>query len=1261
MAIFTGTSAHEVITTSTVSPTVIRSGGNRPSGADDVINGGGGNDTIGAGGGNDTVRGGEGFDRVALGGGDDLYNWRTSERSDTVDGGAGSDTLDMTNAAAAERISLTANGTRLTLARDAGAVALDLNLIETIRIHTLGGADAIAVGDLGGTGLVTADIDLAATANGADGDGAADTVTANGTAAADALSVAMMGGIVTVNGLPVSIEVHGFDTLLDRLVLEAGEGADAIDTSAIPAGTVLLELNGGAGDDVFAGGESGETVRGGDGADTALLGGGADLFVWNPGDDSDIVEGQGGLDTLDFSGSNASEAVVVGANGSRVSLSRDIAAIVMDLNEVETLRLHLLGGSDFVTVNDLTGTGAQLVDIDLGPDGAIDTVNAVATANADVIALSAADGVLTMTGLAADIAVRNAEFAFDRFVLNAGADSDVVNLSAVPDGIMPFTIVGGLGDDFIFGSGGDDTVVGGDGADTALLGGGADTFVWNPGDDNDTVEGQGGGDLLDFNGANVSEVIALSPNGGRTFFFRDIANVIMDLNDVETVRYHAFGGSDRITVNDLSGTDVTSVDILLESALNSGIDDAQEDVVTVNGTAGSDAIAVQSDGSSATVSGLAAAIDIHSLSAGLDRLIVNGAGGADSIDARDVASEALRLMIDGGADNDTIRGGVGSDTLLGGDGNDSVSGRAGLDTIFLGANDDTAGWNVGDGSDIVEGQDGTDTMEVFGNRTHEAIVVSANGARVLVSRIGEALDLAGIESIRIHALAGEDQVTVGDLTGTGVGLVDILLEGAAGAGTGDGRADTVTAHATQAADTIAVSRIGTGYFVSGSFASTILVEQGESGDSLIVSALAGDDSLDASAVSGAGAMKLTLQGGLGNDTIIGSEGADIASGNDGSDLLLLGEGNDRAVWSPGDDNDIIEGQGGTDTLLFNGANVSEIIDIAANGGRVLLARNIAAVTLDLDGVEQVQLDMLGGSDFVTVRDLSATDLTQRIGVLLGDGDDTLFAGAAGAPVEADGGSGFDRLEGGSRADRLAGGADNDTLSGGDGNDTLTGGDGVDVMSGGTGDDTYVDPDLAAGDTIAEEPGSGTDTVQTSTSFTLTSLPEIEALVLTGTTAVNGGGNHLANRLTGNDAANRLNGSSGDDTLIGGGGNDTLIGSGGNDTMNGGTGADLFVFAAAGNGDDRLRGFSFADDRFDLSGLAFTAVSEGNGNTRLVYAGGTIVIEGVTGHSLDDWNALSGPPARTAALAYHPVGPADLDAVPALPGAPSIGSADFLSA
>jgi Ca2+-binding RTX toxin-like protein len=255
----------------------------------------------------------------------------------------------------------------------------------------------------------------------------------------------------------------------------------------------------------------------------------------------------------------------------------------------------------------------------------------------------------------------------------------VIDATNLAGGVKGLTQNGGLGADVFLGSPLADLFNGGDGNDVALMGAGDDVFVWNPGDDNDTLEGQSGTDELVFNGANVSENITVSANGGRVVFFRDVANVLMDMDDTEAVTFNALGGADTVAVNDLSGTDVTDVNLNLAAAGGAG--DAQPDTVIVFGTNGADGVNVFGPVGAVTVGGLATRVRIAGAEAANDRLVINALAGNDAVNASALSAGAIQLTVDGGDGDDTLVGSSGADVLTGGAGNDRLVGGPGVDVL----------------------------------------------------------------------------------------------------------------------------------------------------------------------------------------------------------------------------------------------------------------------------------------------------------------------------------------------------------------------------------------------------------------------------------------------------------------------------------------------------------------------------------------------------------------------------------------------------
>jgi Ca2+-binding RTX toxin-like protein len=875
-------------------------------------------------------------------------------------------------------------------------------------------------------------------------------------------------GNIFVNGGAVSIS-GGTPTVANTSLIRAfgQNGNDSISLDEVNGTLPTANFFGGNGNDMLVGGSAADLLFGQVGNDTLLGKGGNDLLFG--GTENDTLTG-GDADDQSF-GEGGDDRMIWNPGDDT------------DLNE---------GGAGTDTVEVNGGNGSETF---------------AATANGTRVRFDRLDP---------------APFSIDvgtseKLVLNANGGNDIFSATGNLAALIGITVDGGSGNDTILGSNGIDLLLGGDGDDfidgqqgndVAFLGAGNDIFQWDPGDGSDTVEGQNGGDKLLFNGSAGNETFAVSANGGRVLFTRNLGNIVMDFDDIEVLELNALGGNDSATVNDLTGTDLTSVDIDLASTIGGSAGDSQADAVIVNGTDGDDSIDVFGAGTSASVVGLSAAVNIENSEGANDSLVVNLLGGDDSFSASALPAGIVKLTVDGGTGGDFIVGSRGADVLLGGDANDFIDGLQGNDVAFLGAGDDVFQWDPGDGNDTVEGQTGDDRLLFFGANVAENIDIVANGGRVLFLRnvANVTMDLDDVEQIDFVALGGADNIVVGDLSGTDAARVNLDLHGPGPNGGGDGQADSVTVNGTNAADVFGAAGDAAGITVFGLSARVNIFNQEQANDRLVLNALGGDDVVDATSLESDG-IQLAINGGLGADVFFGSEGNDQFNGGDGNDLALMGAGDDVFVWNPGDDNDTLEGQAGFDRMIFNGANIGENIDISANGGRVIFFRNIANVAMDLNDVESIDYNALGGADTIAVNDLSGTDVVEvnislaasggggdasadnvivagtnadDVILALGDASGASVIGLA-AQVNITGAeSANDRLtinalagddvveasglatsaialtaDGGDNADVLVGGDGNDTLLGGSGDDVLLGGLGLDVLDGGLGDDIEI--------------------------------------------------------------------------------------------------------------------------------------------------------------------------------------------------------------
>jgi Ca2+-binding RTX toxin-like protein len=272
---------------------------------DDTITGGGKGDVLGGGDGDDRVVGNPGGDTMSGGNNNDVLVWNNGDGSDTMDGDAGNDEIEVNGSANAgdEFTIKPGNNGRTTFDR--------VNLVP-FTLDTL--AERMTVSGLGGDDVIT--------------------------------------GAAGLNGriLLTLIGNAGLDTIT------GGDGADRI-----AGGEAADVLDGAGGDDRVTGDRGGDQMRGGSGDDVLEWNDGDGSDVALGGDGADLTRVNGSV--------TQGDAFEVAPNGLGIRFQRtNLVPFTIDL-DTERIEMNTLGGNDTIAVQKgLAGRLRVLADGGSGDD-----------------------------------------------------------------------------------------------------------------------------------------------------------------------------------------------------------------------------------------------------------------------------------------------------------------------------------------------------------------------------------------------------------------------------------------------------------------------------------------------------------------------------------------------------------------------------------------------------------------------------------------------------------------------------------------------------------------------------------------------------------------------------------------------------------------------------------------------------------------------------------------------------------------------------
>jgi hypothetical protein len=643
--------------------------------------------------------------------------------------------------------------------------------------------------------------------------------------------------------------------------LIAGDMAEFISVFADEAKTILTStefaskvsanggndsIEGGDGIDIIFGGKGGDNISGNAGNDR-LFGGdgkvtfanstvtivasdlsqdGNDRMTWTVGDGNDVIDGQAGNDTLDILGTDASaEQVTISANGT--GFTAGVGTESLSADSVEVSNIEGRGGSDSFTVNDLTGSVLQQINLKLGSDSVQDAVVVNGSANGDVFTIAPFGNALRVQktgGVTIDVLDASSTSGGDSITLNTLAGADTINVRGTLAGTLT-------------------TVNGGDSGDLIQVGSNATALANTGGNLNGiagdlNIAGNGGVDVLSLDdtgdiAANIGTLTATKitglglgstgityagletlvvclGSGGDTFNIQGTANGTASTiktgigNDNFTV--NATGPGGPITLDGQADTDTYNIQLGSLAATVTVADSGASgsDALNIDGLAGANNIVLDyakimsgtelvnytgieslqintHDGADAFIIKDNGAVTIINSGKGEDEFtigpevnedgeVIDANGSGTNTDEQAIKGTSFQMTINGGDDNDDFE--VNRNTaelfLNGENGNDVFV----INTLITGGDATVDG---GGDADVIaylqnapvhiNGGDGFDTIIVNGSKLDDIFIITGTTVEVVGSR---KIDYVEIESVEVNGRRGMDTFTV-DTTIDGIG------------------------------------------------------------------------------------------------------------------------------------------------------------------------------------------------------------------------------------------------------------------------------------------------------------------------------------------------------------------------------------------------------------------------------------------------------------------------------------------------------------